>query len=194
MKNHHAFLFATFFILAACKNQKEANSAPPGAGKKNYFPVADFLRSEIHYVDSLPLGILKCKVKNNHSDSSFINPDEFNQLAEEFIPPVLTSAAFENDYEESSFIDQTTQSVAFTYATKNKNQELQRIDVLAKSNEGNNQVLSIYLEKMSEKNNEQVRQKMYWKARKSFLIVTTRRSPGQPPVVSQLKVIWDRSN
>ncbi len=194
MKNHHAFLFAAFFLLAACKNHKEANSASPEAGKKNYFPVADFLKSEIHYVDSLPLGILKCQIQDNHTDSSFINPDEFNQLAREFIPPVLTGPDFENDYTESSFIDQTTQSVAFTYATKNKNQELQRIDVLAKSNEGNNQVLSVYMEKMFDKNNEQVRQKMYWKTRKSFLIITTRRSSGQPGVVSQLKVIWDRSN
>ena len=139
MKKYHFLLFTAFFLFAACKNQKQGNQGTAVA-KKNYFPVADFLRSEIHYVDSLPLGITKYHIEHNQADTVYIKSEEFDQLAGAFLPPVLTSAAFENDYTETSFMDQTTQTVTFTYSTQNSKQDLQRIDVLAKPEEGFNQV------------------------------------------------------
>src|SRR5271170_348021 len=106
MKKPAAFVFAMFILLAACKNQEKANTPATGIVKKNYFPVADFIKSEIHYVDSLPLAIIKYTIQNNQTDSAFIKTDEFNQLAQEFLPPVLSTPAFEKDYIENSFMDE----------------------------------------------------------------------------------------
>ena len=160
---------------------------------KNYFPVASFIRDEITYVDSTPLAIMKQNIINGQKDSSYIKNDEFHKLAKEFIPAVLTSPDFEKDYTETSFMDQTTQSITFTYASKNKEQEVTRIDVLAKPGNSSVKVKSIYMEKVLNKNDTLFSKKMYWNAKHNFQILTSTQPSGQKSVIEQLKVIWDDS-
>jgi hypothetical protein len=193
MKNRWIFIFTGSVCVTACKNHNQAVAPLIKAEKKNYFPIADFIKSEIRYVDSLPLALIKYNIQNNHTDSSFIKPAEFDQLAQEFLPPVLSGAAFEDDYTETSFMDATTQLAAFTYSTKNRNQELQRADVLAKPNPGINQVQSIYMEKVLIKSDTVFVKKITWKAGKSFQVLSSIQPPGQKPVMTQLKVTWDDS-
>jgi hypothetical protein len=182
-------------LFSACKNHSTnpAGNQTDSAAKKNYFPVASFIRDEISYVDSMPLGILKQTIINGQKDSGYIKNEEFHKLAQEFISPIFSSGDFEKDYSETSFMDQTTESITFTYASKNKQQEVTRVDVLAKPGESHIKVKSLYMEKVINRNDTLITKKMYWKAKHNFQVVTSIQPSGQKPVIEQVKVVWDDS-
>jgi len=144
-------------------------------------------------VDSLPLKMVKYVTANKKTDSTLIKLEEFDALAKEFIPTELNDSAFRENFDESSFLDQTTQSLTFTYSTKNSKSRLQRVDVLATPDPGFDKVKSIYMETIDNKNDTLVTKKMYWRARKSFEIITILQSNNQPILSNQLKVVWDNS-
>lgn len=157
--------------------------------KKEYFPVMDYLKSEISYVDSLPLKIVKYNIRKGKKDSIFLKPVEFDQLAQQFLDPAMEKTNFEKKFSESSFMDQTSQSVTFTYSTKDNEPGLRRIDVLASPEGSIDKVKSIYIEKTILIHDSAIVLKMYWKSKRNFQVITLSPSASQP--VSQLKVVWD---
>ncbi len=198
---------ALLLSVAAC-HQKNA-SAPAGpdstaaaatdSTKKNFFPVADYIRSEIRYVDSMPLAILKYTTRDNHTDSSFIKGDEFHRLAQEFLVPELAADDFEKKYSETSFADATTGYLTFTYSPSDKDNDLplKRVDVLvtpAAAASGRDEIKSIYLQTAQSSGDTLIVKKMLWLAKKSMLIITSLQPPhGKAPVIRQVKVVWDAS-
>lgn len=162
---------------------------------KEYFPVLDFIRSEIRFVDSLPIGIMKYTTQDGKTDSGYIKLDEFHQLAQEFLPSDLNKEAFESNFSETSFFDNTTQYSSFLYASTRKNSNVSRIDVLVKpENVVYNKVKSIYMEKFSENADSAVIKKLYWKAGQNFQINTEIRTPKQEVAARQIKVVWNPWN
>jgi hypothetical protein len=183
--------FFLIFLPFACRNHPGASEQKTDQAGKNYFPVLDFLKGEIIYVDSTPLAILKYDIGSGKTDSAFIKTEAFNQLAQEFLPPELDSPYFEQHYTESSFIDQSTKSVTFTYASKDSLAGLTRIDVVALPQEGGlNRVKSIYMEKALDKKDTFTLKKLYWKSQTDFFVISIIRPAGQPPFTKQLKVVW----
>jgi hypothetical protein len=185
-------------IPAACHNG--SNSAASGSSqsadtpeKKNFFPVHDFLQSEIAHVDSIPFKIVEYRTINGKTDSSIINTQKFDQLASAFIPDDLDSSRFEERFEETSFLDQTTKLLTFTYSTKDSSFGLRRVDVLAEPHLTNDRVQSVYLEMSSGREDSLVLKKMYWKAGKSFNILQIYQPSNGKAITSQTKVVWDSS-
>jgi hypothetical protein len=160
---------------------------------KAYFPVLDFIKSEIRYIDSLPVGIMRYNTRNGVTDSSYIKLEEFHQLANEFLSPVLVKEKFESEFTETSFFDNTTQYASFLYSTTNKKLPVQRVDVLAKPEDVvYNKVKSIYIEKLLEKADTSIVQKLYWKAGQNFQINTEMRtSKPEVIIITQTKVVWN---
>lgn len=189
-----------FLALSACHQKNSSGTAgistPADSTQKNYFPVPDIIRAEIRYVDSMPLAILKCATAGNHTDSSFIKPDEFHRLAQEFIVPELAKENFETKYTETSFMDETSGFMTFTYAPRDRDQALQRVDVLvtpAAAGNGTDQIKSIYLQTSRSSADTLIVKKMLWMAKKSMLIVTSLETHVSAPVTRQVKVVWDAS-
>jgi hypothetical protein len=187
-----------FFIIligavsfSNCKDQKPTPAAPEQTEKKSYFPVVDFLKGQIHYVDSLPTAILKIVTENNKPDSSYIKHDEFDKLAQDFILPDLQQDIFEKNFKESSFIDQTTQSATFNYTSTDNKLSLQRVDVLATPDELYSKVKSIFLQLMLNKKDTIIVKKLYWQTNKHFQIATIIQAPNQPKKMKQLQLTWD---
>ena len=189
MNKQFAFIFLVFAVLFSCKNSKPKETGNEDQ-KKNFFPVLDYLKSEIHYVDSLPLGITKYSTIGNKTDTAYIKSPEFDKFADDFLSTDLEPQNFEKEFSETSFMDETTHSATFTYATKNSKLELQRVDVLANTIDGANKVSSIYLEKKSHKNDTLIVEKLLWRTRTSFQIATSTQVSIQPPIVKQLKLVW----
>lgn len=191
------FLVAVALLgLLCCNNPETAPSADQKpdsiAEPKVYFPVIDYLQSEIKYVDSLPVGIMKYTTQDGRTDSGYIKPEEFHRLAQEFISPVLTKDNFEKEYKESSFFDNTTKYSSFLYSTNNGSLPIQRIDVIAKPEDiVYNKVKSIYMEKFFDKGDSSFTEKLYWKAGENFLISTEIRTPSQEVITRQVKVVWN---
>jgi hypothetical protein len=194
MKIHYYPGFAMLLICWACsdsKPDKKATAAPARVEKKNYFPVLDYLKSEVAFVDSFPLGIVKYRSDRGKKDSAFIKTAEFDSLAREFLAPDLDSAGFEENYSESSFLDQTSQSLTFTYSAINPRNRVKRVDVLATPDPAMDKVKSIYIEKSYSSGDTSFTKKMYWKAKKNFQIISIWQTPNQPAQSSQMKVVWD---
>jgi hypothetical protein len=195
MKNFVFWVFAIGLLAVAC--QDNPNPPPPSAGTagtdstKNFFPVADYLRSEIRYVDSTPLAIEVYHIQGSKTDSAFIQASAFNLLAKEFLPAELDSPSFEKNFSEVSFFDQTTNSLTFSYTAKSNTGGLRRVDVIATQRSGFDKVKSIYMEERINNKDSLVTKKMYWKPKKSFLVLTISQTGDLPKVNRQLKVVWD---
>jgi hypothetical protein len=199
MKHPSSLLAISMILLLvfSCRNNKQPvdTKTKDEEAKKNYFPVIDFMKSEISIVDSTPIALLKYDIRDNHSDSSYIKRPEFNQVAMEFLPSELDSPYFQQHFTESSFFDQTSKSITFTYSSKDSTSGLHRVDVLATpQSDGSSKVKSIYMEKTIDKKDTFILKKLYWVSQKSFFIITITHPIGQNPVTQQLKVVWDNSD
>ena len=191
MKNYRLSVVALFCLISACKNHEQKTTVVETQEKKDFFPVADYISSEIGYVDSLPLKMTKYITQNGKKDSSLIKLQEFDDIAHEFLPAEISDSIFQKNFEENSFFDQTTQSLTFTYSTKNSKLALQRVDVIANRTSGYDKVRSVYMEKTTTKNDTVVLKKMYWRAKKSLEIITILQPPDQSKLPDHLKVVWD---
>jgi hypothetical protein len=139
----------------------------------------------------MPLAIKAYHIQGGGTDSAFIQAPAFNQLAKEFLPPELDSPAFEKNFSEVSFYDQTTNSLTFTYTARANATGLKRVDVIAAQRPGFDKVKSIYMEKTVNDKDTLITKKMYWRPRKSFLVLTIIQTKGLPKENRQLKVVWD---
>lgn len=158
--------------------------------KRNYFPVRDFLKAEIGWVDSFPQKLMEYQTQNGKTDSAIITTQTFNRLAAAFLLNDLDSNRFEKRFDETSFLDQTTNLLTFTYSTKDSSYGLRRVDVLAVPGQTADKVRSIYLEVSSGNADSLVLSKMYWKTRKSFSILQIYKPIHGQTSTSQIKVEW----
>jgi len=198
MKYFVLLYLAGAIFLTACGNHqhpadtsKKDSLSQADSGRNVYLPVAEYLEAEILHVDSIPLALKRYRTFNGKTDSAFIQVPEFNQLALQFLPTELHDGGFEKNFTESSFADQSTQSIMFTYTTRFSDQSLRRVDVQTVTGHGSQKVKSIYLEKRRVAGDSLILQKMYWRIGKNFQIVTMTTVKGRPSAEQQLKVVWD---
>ena len=165
------------------------------AVKKNYLPVADYLKSEIAGVDSFPFRIMRYHIVNStyteKMDSGIITTGVFDQLAREFLRSELDSAHFENSFEENSFVDRSTNLVSFTYSTKDSVYGLKRVDVLLSPGAGTDKLKSIYMEVSAGNKDTTQISKLYWKAGRNFKILHIQQPKSGKETSNQTIVVWD---
>ncbi|MBS1662714.1 MAG: hypothetical protein JST68_16845 [Bacteroidetes bacterium] len=191
-------LLAGALFFGACGSHKQpanttkTDSLPAADSSKNaFFPVADFLESEILRIDSLPLPLKKFTTRNGKTDSIFILPAEFNTLAMKFLPAELHNGGFEKTFTETSFMDKTTQSITFSYANKATEQSLRRVDVIVLPGNGAMHVKSIYMETSRSSGDSSIVEKLYWRAGRSFQIGTNTLLKNKDVQSQQLRVTWN---
>jgi len=194
--NKYSTVFLFIALLAgACNNHPQpASGNPPKTDTvtTQYFPVADFLQSEIRNIDTSVLAILSCRTVRQRTDTAFLTANEFNRAAAVFLTPELDPDSLEKNYTESSFSDKTTGYLTFNYFPRDKGRPLQRIDVIvAQGNDGANKVKSIYMESTGEESDTPVFKKMYWQAGHNFQVITTLQPKGHAAETRQLKVVWN---
>ena len=192
-------LTAVLFILSC--SEKKPGSLPGLATRQDsvqppaqYFPVMDFIKSEIAGVDSLPVGIKKYTENGdsgNKKGYAYIKPEEFHRLAAEFIPEELSDSIFKKEYQETSFLDRSSNSATFFYTTKNASLPLQRVDVLTQKGDIYDKVKSIYLQKNYRSGDTDFIKKLYWRPQRSFQVITLASSGSQKPVTEIINVVWD---
>jgi hypothetical protein len=198
------FLAATAFFLWSCgsKNQQQeaskvqdttASVRDTAASEPSpYFPVYGYLKSDIQYVDSLPVGIMKYKVAAGKMiDSSYIKLEEFHKLADDFLTSELIDPAFSKTYKESSFFDRSSNTSTFLYKTNDTSAIVKRIDVVTGKGDVYDEVKSIYIEKIETKDNLELVKKLYWKPKRNFQIITVYPESNGKQKSEIIKVVWD---
>jgi hypothetical protein len=134
-----------------------------------YFPVLDFIKSEIRTVDSLPVGIKVYRTEGEKKDSGYLKPEEFHQLTDEFLSPDLETDQFKKMYTESSFYDRSTKTSTFHYETKKEDATILRIDVITSATDTYDKVTSMYFEKISSP--DRFLKKLFWKPGQEFSLI-----------------------
>jgi hypothetical protein len=185
-------------LLAACNN----NNTPKTETNKgtaidtantnvDFFPVADYIKSQVHMVDSMKLPIMKTTIVGKDSIPASIKQEEFSNVASEFYTPNISDANLKPDYKETAFADQSIPSVTFTYTTKNPSLEIQRLDVLVNPDPvQSDKVRTIYIEKFFEKGDTSFSQKLFWRADKNCQIITTAQPKSGTAITRIEKVSW----
>jgi hypothetical protein len=187
--------FSVILFICACETKQPETSNTAGTktdtAKKNYLPVAYYLKAEIAGVDSFPLRIMKYQINNGKTDSGIITTPIFDQLAKEFLLSELDSVHFENNFEENSFVDRSTNLVSFTYSTKDTGNGLKRVDVLLTPGSGYDKLNSIYMESIAKYKDSSVISKMSWKAGRNFSILHILQPDKGPETTKRTIVVWD---
>jgi hypothetical protein len=190
-------VFAIIIIFIACKNHnntfanntstltKDAISSEP------YYPISDYIRSQVAYVDTMPLAIDKLVFENGtRIDSNIIDRPTFNKMAEEFAEPNLNLNAIKPLYKENMYNDLSMNSLTFTYDTKDPNQELQQATVLI--NPDTKKVKNIIFKKTRISGDTTITLNGLWKNNMNFQINYTLQPKVGVAIERQVKVIWDR--
>ncbi len=183
------------FLLYACHSKQTEIPAvrlnQKDTSIKNYLPVADFIRTEIAAVDSLPLRLMRYRMVNGKTDSGIITTPVFDRIAREFMMPELDSSHFEKNFEENSFVDRSTNLVSFTYSTKDTGYGLKRVDVLLSPGTGSEKLNTIYMEAISGNKDSSVISKMSWRAGRNLRILHIQRPKNGQEKTDQTIVVWD---
>lgn len=184
--------------FAACNGKPGTTTGSDSLSAKNnslknepFYPIAEYIQSQIAYLDSTPLAIEKhTYVNNKRTDSTTIDRNALRQLAEEFLKPDLNDPKIKPFYTENTYQDLTINSITFNYTTTNSNQELRQADVLLTP--GNNKVKNVIFRKNRMAGDTAVSINGLWKHNMNFQINYTFTPANGKLQTKQIKVIWDR--
>lgn len=196
MKITLQLLVAISLIAAACNNNTPAAESTAVQKSdtdtvKNYLPVLDLIKEDIKRVDSFAGAILLRTSKENKKDSVYIDLAAFNKSTADFLPAELEIASFQNNYKESSFVDESSQVVNFMYTPNNTEATVRKVVLYIPPSLGTDKVNRVYMEKEFKNGDTIISQKLTWKMRSYFIIAENRQTPDGKSVVTTRKAIWD---
>jgi hypothetical protein len=148
-----------------------------------YFPVYDYLNSEIAYVDSTPVGLMKYTTVGRVKDSGYIQLEEFHKLTSQFQLPEINDSLFKHNFRETSFVDKSNGNATFFYKPTDTTTKIKRIDVVTARTDLYDEVKSLYIERAD----SSAVKKLIWKPKRNFQIITVNAS-GKNELT---KVVWD---
>lgn len=187
MKKTLASLLLFTAILFACKQEKK----PVG---KPYISVPSLIRAQVNQVDTSLFVIRKIVTVDSTSDTSFLRREDFATEAKDFLElPDLADPKIAIDYKQDSAIyDEFLNRVILTYRPVNENALIRKEEILVTPSlmEGDH-FQSVMITTFRQDRNGSVQKEMLWRMDKSFQVVTTRQTPGQPEKTSTLKIIWN---
>ncbi|HSB91657.1 MAG TPA: hypothetical protein VLC28_01010 [Flavitalea sp.] len=188
-----AVLFFAFTLMPGCRQQQPSAELATGdtAEIKEFFPVYDFLSTEISSVDSLPVGLKYYQTINQHTDSGYISHADFDKLASLFTPADIRGDKFQTGFKENSFYDRSSKTSTFMYQPLESANPVKRIDILTKATDTYDKVTSIYMESQNTFADSSVSNKMMWKTGRYMQLNQQVTYTGKPAVKRQIKVVWN---
>lgn len=112
-------IFLLFILsLGSCKEQgknredgKNKTGVKDTTAPKDYFPVTDFILGEMQNIRDKGIN----PIKVSEGDSSWVKIEDLDKEMAEFLTPAIGKDNMIPLFEETSFMDQTTNSYTFTY-------------------------------------------------------------------------------
>jgi hypothetical protein len=196
-------LIISIFVITLTACTIKPKEAPENAGpavdsttnkvdtNSSYMPVAAFVQEDIRRVDSFYAGILKKSTKEGKKDSAYIQNADFHILAQSFLDKALDSASFREGFTETPLMDQTTQQMNFIYNAKKDTQALRKVIVYISPSINGDKVDRVYMEKKYFHGDTTIDQKLSWRMKHYFYILTMLEPKKGKPVTKVDKVIWE---
>jgi hypothetical protein len=188
------FIVLIISALISCKKKKTGGDA---VGEKSYIDVVSIIKSEVKHVDTSLYNIVKLVSTDTlDTDTTYIKREDFEKEVSMFLAlPNLSNQDVANDFKDESRFDTLTQRAFISYFPKEEDNEIKKIEVIAKLDEidskGNNKVTNIIAEKRKTDRNGSSVYKMYWNANRNFSIIHFVNLPGQPEKITTTKVTWN---
>lgn len=185
------FLILFPFTLHNCTNNNTSSdqSQKDTAGNA-FYPVGNYIRSQLTYIDSMPLAVIKYTTIHNVTDTSIIDKKDFKHVAAAFMTPDISSPEYKSQYEEHSFIDATLGTITLAYTAKNDKVPVRKADILL--DQEDTEVKTIYIEKNIPGTDSSVIKKMLWIANLNCQITTLVQKAGQPEAIILERYVWDK--
>ena len=169
MKKVTVFFFAVILIILSCNTTTTKNNpAVPVSDTSKFYPLRNFFKDQIQYVDLRNFPIYKITVKNGKKDSAALSKDAFIALAEIFLNKDISAPQVKVLYKEAIFHDLSTGSVTINYTPVNSKAEVQNIDILL--DEETNMVKRIFIRSVYIRSDTTISEQCNWKANKSFQV------------------------
>ncbi len=169
MKTMRTLFILLLIAIVSCntKNNKPA-SYKLQADTTKYYPIEQFIREQIQYVDLRNFTIYQVTQKDNKTDSVILSKDAFIDWANKVLAMGLYAETMAGHYKESVFNDQTTGSITLHYAKVEASSGIQYVDVLLDAS--GTQVKRLFLKALTVQNDTTITEQLSWKANKSAVL------------------------
>lgn len=192
MKKKYLFLYSflfTAFIITSCKNNSKE---PIAENNKNdtlvYYPVNQYLRSQLSEMESSNFRPFKISITDSGKDSTTISKEEVKSLAQIFLNDSITAFGMKEKYTENIFQDQTTASYTFSYTAKDTLLPVQRVLILLDT--ATQEVKNIIYSISRNYADSTITEMLWWKNDIGFTILHSSTLPDGTEKKRQLKVGW----
>ena len=178
-------------LFVACNNQPQMESKfkTVTSDTTQFYPLKNYLISQIKTVDKSEDKISKVTITDGHKDSALITKETFDLLAKNFIEFNIADSSVKKFYTQNIFLDQTTNSNTFTYTTNNEDLPIQSAEVLLDA--ASNDVKRIFFTVMAHSGDSSITKKMGWKNNSSFFINSIIQQKDKKETVQQTTVSWN---
>lgn len=184
--------FGLLLLLFSCKSNDETQTTAIKKDNLSVFPVTEYLMGQLNSIENSPVTPLKMIMTDGRVDSIWISRESVRDFAKPFLTPVIDSATLSSYFDGQSFIDQTINSLTFTYDANQslpKDISLKTIDVYADPDFGN--VTKVYLLKEKYIDKVLTKVQLTWKTDQWCSIITIVQKEEESPVIREEKVIWN---
>lgn len=179
---------AALLLVTGCKPKVKEEP-------KKFVSVLSLIEKQVAHIDTSLYSIRKIVIHDSlHSDTTFINRENFREAAKDFLEiPDLSDPKVAKRYKEETRYDEMTNRVIISYTPINPDKEdIQKQEILVTPNVATgDKVNNIIIERIISTRDGFMEKKMFWQTDKNFLITTTTQKPGEPEVMTTTKVIWN---
>jgi hypothetical protein len=185
--------FALSIYLFSCKGKPSETTSSEVNDTTQFFQVSEFIEEQVKDVNKTPYYIYKKTIENEKTDSTTITNQQFAVLAKQFLEPDINNPSLKKEYIESPFFDQTTNTYTLNYTTKNKELEIQNIDVLLL--EDAETLKRIFIRKFFNYGGDSSAiEQLSWTPNHRFQVSRMVQKPDQPETSRQTIVVWNDKN
>lgn len=186
-------MLALSIYLFSCKGKPSETSTSEVKDTTQFFQVSQFIEEQVKDVNKTPYYIYKKTIENGKTDSATLTNQQFGELAKHFLEPDINNASLKKEYTETPFFDQTTNTYTLNYTTKNKELEIQNIDILLL--EDAETLKRIFIRKFFNYGSDSSAiEQLSWTPNHRFQVSRMVQKPDQAETSRQTIVVWNDKN
>jgi hypothetical protein len=183
-------LFIILFINCRQKNKQRQQLNAQSTDTANFFPVNDFIISDIKDIEQTPYYIYKITIHDNiKRDSSSITKEEYKILANQFLEKSISTAEMKPFYKESAFHDLSTKSFTITYTATDPVLYVKDVSVLL--DDETNKLKRVFIHCLKDNGDSTIVEQYSWKAGKSFQINKSVSRKDGSQLEEQNFIVWN---
>jgi len=194
----YCFITISIFTFYSCTSNSNQSTPPQeitAAKTDSFFPVTSFIKGQMIALDSLPITPLQLTFIKEKIDSAWIPKSRLNEFYSPFLTTMISETNLTKYFKESSFSDQTLNTVTFTYDPVGKLPDsisLRHWDVYIHPETGN--VIKVYIVKQIKAGDRTITQQLTWQTNKMAKISTIFNNPdGSMELEKEVVLTWDFS-